>query len=70
MHDDIDLWRITLCDGHPVRLRRLPRGKMVVEGWNGAAWVRGPDAVDWAGGRLATWKELRTLGLRADDRRR
>ena len=68
--DDIDVSRITLCDGHPVRIRRLRAGKMVVEGWNGVAWVRGPDAADWAGGRLATRKELRMLGLRADDRRR
>jgi hypothetical protein len=68
--DDIDVSRITLCDGHPVRIRRLRAGKMVVEGWNGVAWVRGPDAADWAGGRLATRRELRMLGLRADDRRR
>jgi len=68
--DDIDVSRITICDGHPVRIRQLRAGKMVVEGWNGVAWVRGPDAVDWADGRLATRKELRMLGLRADDRRR
>jgi len=68
--DDIELSTITLCDGHPVRIRRLRVGKMVVEGWNGVAWVRGPDAADWAGGRVATQKELRMLGLRADDRLR
>jgi hypothetical protein len=68
--NDIDVSRIMLCDGHPVRIRRLRTGKMVVEGWNGVAWVRGPDAADWAGGRLATRKELRMLGLRPEDRRR
>jgi hypothetical protein len=66
--DDIDRSRITLCKGHPVRIRRLRSGRMVVEGWNGAAWVRGPHAVDWADGRLATRKELRALGVPADDR--
>jgi hypothetical protein len=68
--DDIDFSRITLCDGHPVRMRRLRGGKMVVEGWNGVSWIRGPDAVDWADGRPATRKELRALGIRADDRAR
>ena len=69
--DDIDFSEITLCDGHPVRMRRLRGGKMVVEGWNGVTWTRGPDAVDWADGRLATRKELRALGiLRADGRAR
>lgn len=68
--DDIDLSRITLCGGHPVRVRRLRGGRMVVEGWNGVAWVKGPDAADWASGRLATRKELRTLGLRANDQPR
>ena len=68
--DDIDLSRITLCDGYPVRIRRLRGGKMVVEGWNGIEWVRGPDAADWAGGRVATRKELRMLGLPAEDGRR
>ncbi len=66
--DEIDFSRITLCDGQPVRLRRLRGGKMVVEGWNGASWVRGPDAVDWADGRLATRKELRALGIRPRER--
>ena len=68
--DDIDFSRITLCDGHPVRMRRLRGGKMVVEGWNGVSWIRGPDAVDWADGRPATRKELRALGIRAGDRAR
>lgn len=68
--DDIDLSRITLCDGQPVRVRRLPGGRMVVEGWNGVAWVKGPDAAHWASGRLATRKELRSLGLRANDQPR
>jgi hypothetical protein len=67
--DDIDVSRITLCEGHPVRIRRLRGGKMVVEGWNGVAWVRGPDAGDWADGRPATRKELRALGIPADDLR-
>ena len=67
--DDIDSTRITLCEGHPVRIRRLRNGKRVVEGWDGAAWVRGPDAVDWADGRLATRKELRALGLPVADQR-
>lgn len=68
--DDLKLSRITLCAGHPVRVRRLRTGRMVVEGWNGAAWVKGPDAADWASGRVATRKELRTLGLRAHDQPR
>jgi hypothetical protein len=68
--DDVDLSKITLSDGHPVRMRRLRGGKIVVEGWNGASWVRGPDAVDWADGRLATRKELRALGIRAGARPR
>jgi hypothetical protein len=68
--DDIDLATIMLCDGHAVRMRRLRGGKMVVEGWNGVSWVRGPDAVDWADGHLATRKELRALGIRAGDRGR
>jgi hypothetical protein len=68
--DDIDLSRITLCEGHPVRVRRLRGGRMVVEGWNGVAWVKGPDSASWARGRLATRKELRTLGLRANDQSR
>jgi hypothetical protein len=68
--EEIDLSRITLCDGHPVRMRRLRSGKMIVEGWNGVAWVKGPDAADWAGGRVATRKELRTLGLRPKDGQR
>ena len=68
--DDIELSRITLSGDRPVRVRRLRSGKMVVEGWTGVAWVKGPDAVDWAGGRLATRKELRTLGLRADSQPR
>jgi hypothetical protein len=63
--DDIDLSSITLSSGHPVRVRRLRGGRMVVEGWNGVAWVKGPDAAAWASGRLATRKELRRLGLRA-----
>jgi hypothetical protein len=67
--DDIDCSRITLCAGHPVRIRCQRSGKMVVEGWDGTAWVRGPDAVDWADGRLATRKELRALGLPAADLR-
>jgi len=67
--DDIDLSSITLSGGHPLRVRRLRGGRMVVEGWNGVAWVKGPDAAAWASGRLATRKELRTLGLRAGDQR-
>ena len=68
--DDIALSRITLCEGHPVRMRRLRGGKMVVEGWNGVAWMKGPDAASWASGRVPTRKELKTLGLRADDQPR
>ena len=68
--DDIDLSRITLFNGHPVRMRRLRGGTSVVEGWNGVAWVKGPDAADWASGRLLTRKELRMLGLRAGDQPR
>jgi hypothetical protein len=68
--DDIQLSAIMLCDGHPVRVRPLRGGGMVVEGWNGVAWVKGPDAGDWASGRLATRKELKTLGLRADEQPR
>lgn len=64
--DDIELSRITLSGGRPVRVRRLRGGRMVVEGWTGVAWVKGPDAADWASGRVATRKELRTLGLRTD----
>jgi hypothetical protein len=70
MGDDIDFSSITLCEGHALRMRRLRGGKMVVEGWDGDAWVRGPDAVDWADGRLPTRKELRALGLPAEDQRR
>jgi hypothetical protein len=68
--EDIDFSSITLCDGHPVRMRRLRGGKVVVEGWNGAAWTRGPDAVDWADGRPATRKELRALRVPATARSR
>ena len=67
--DDIDLSSIMFSGRHPLRVRRLRGGRMVVEGWNGVAWVKGPDAAAWASGRLATRKELRTLGLRADDQR-
>lgn len=63
--DDIRFSSITLSDGHAFRMRRLRGGKMIVEGWNGAAWVRGPDAADWADGRLATRKELTALGIPA-----
>jgi hypothetical protein len=61
--DDIELSSITLSGGHPVRVRRLRGGKMVVEGWNGVAWVKGPSAAAWASGRPATRKELRKFGL-------
>lgn len=64
--DEVGFSTITLHDGHPVRIRRLRGGRRVVEGWNGAAWVKGPDAVDWADGRPATRKELRALGIPAD----
>ena len=65
--DDLDFSRITLCEGQPVRMRRLRGGRMLVEGWNGVAWVTGPDAADWADGRPATRKELRALGIPAAD---
>lgn len=39
----------------------------VVEGWNGSAWVTGPDVVDWANGRPATAEELAALGIPASD---
>jgi hypothetical protein len=65
--DEVNFSRITLSKGHPVRIRRQRGGRMVVEGWNGAAWVKGPDAADWANGRLATRKELRALGIPLHD---
>jgi hypothetical protein len=68
--DDIDISSVTLCEGHPVRMRRLRGGKMVVEGWDGAAWIKGPDAVDWADGRPATRKELRAFRIPAGGRAR
>ena len=64
--DEVDFSKITLSGGHPVRIRRLRGGRSIVEGWNGEAWVRGPDAVDWADGRPATRKELRALGIPPD----
>jgi hypothetical protein len=66
----LELSTITLSGGYAVRLRPVSPGgdiAAVVERWNGAAWVSGPDVVAWANGRPATADELAALGIPISD---
>jgi hypothetical protein len=66
----LELATITLSGGCAVRIRPVtPDGDIavVVERWDGSAWVTGPDVVDWANGRPATAEELAALGIPTSD---
>ena len=67
----LELSAITLSPaGLAVRIRPCAPGHdvtVVVEGWDGSAWVTGPDVVDWANGRPATPEELAALGIPTAD---
>jgi hypothetical protein len=67
----LELSAITLSpEGLAVRIRPCAPGDntgVVVEGWDGSAWVSGPDVVDWANGRPATPEELAALGIPNSD---
>ena len=66
----LELSAITMAGGYAVRIRPVTPGgdpAVVVERWNGSAWVPGPDVVDWANGRPATARELADLGISPSD---
>ena len=67
----LELSAITLSPaGLAIRIRPCAPGgnsAVVVEGWDGSAWVTGPDVVDWANGRPATPEELAALGIPSSD---
>ena len=66
----LELSAITVTEGYAVRIRPVTPGgdlSVVVERWNGSAWIPGPDVVDWANGRPATATELADLGIPASD---
>ena len=66
----LELSAITLSNGNALRIRPVTPGgdiAAVVERWNGSAWVRGGDVVDWANGRPATSQELAALGIPTSD---
>lgn len=66
-----ELSTITLSpEGLAIRIRPYTPGgdiTVVVEGWDGSAWVPGPDVVDWANSRPATTEELAALGIPTSD---